>query len=287
MNDTNNPQKNDPTVTFETQCWENDYDYILTGDRLRASIAHCNFPFTKRQLIINKVYNRNKVTALAEECKQKGIIDAYYFAEDYIDRVLRHFAISRSSFKGGYYYSRCQLVGLFLCDTDYLVHFTTDSMIEKENTSHWIAEGAALMDANRKYVCANPSWSITRNGITFGREGAKDEAMNEDGDWYVSFGFSDNCYMVPVQLFRQRIYNEYNKASDRFPVYSGECFEKRVDSFMRNHELMRLSNKHIWYSHTNFPKKRLVKFFGIWGKLQTNIRLYKKIIRIKLKGAGL
>lgn len=264
------------TVTFETQCWENDYEYILTGDRLKKMIEHCNYKFDHRQVIINKVYRRKKVQALAERCKQAGIIDAYYFAEDYVKPTLKHFGLTKSSFKGGYYYSRCQLVGLFLCTTDYLLHFTTDSSIAKPNTSTWIAEGVALMDANDKYVCANPSWIISRDGVTFGADGAKQEASSELDHWYVGYGFSDNCYLVPTKLFKQRIYNEYHPASDRFPLYAGECFEKRVDSYMRNHGLLRLSYKTLWYEHTNLPKKRHVNILGYWDKFKFHIRLMLK-----------
>lgn len=264
------------TVTFETQCWENDYEYILTGDRLKKSIEHCNYKFAKRQVIINKVYHRKRVQALAEQCKKNGIIDAYYFAEDYIDQALTHFNIAKSSFKGGYYYSRCQLVGMFLCDTDYLLHFTTDSSIEQANTSTWIVEGVTLMEAHPQYVCANPSWIISRNGVTFGADGAKHESSSELDHWYVGYGFSDNCYMVPTKLFKQPIYNEHHPASERYPIYAGECFEKRVDSYMRNHGLLRLSYKTLWYSHTNLPKKRLVKLLRYCDKIKFHARLMIK-----------
>src|SRR6266498_4587827 len=115
-----------PTVTFETQCYENDYDYILTGDRLKKTIAHCNFAFTKRVVIINKVANRKKVAELAENCKQRGVIDDYYFADDHVTAALEHFKLHPKSFTTGYYVSRCQLIGLWLCQTDYLLHFTAD-----------------------------------------------------------------------------------------------------------------------------------------------------------------
>ena len=260
------------TVTFETQCWENDYEYILTGDRLKQSIANCNYKFAKRQVIINKVYNRKKVHALAEQCKQDGIIDEYYFAADYIKPALKQFGVKRSSFKGGYYYSRCQYVGLYLAETDYVLHFTTDSWIDQPNNSTWIQEATELMDANPQYACANPSWIISRNGVTFGKEGAKDESTSELDNWYVGYGFSDNCYMVPTKLFKQPIYNEHHPASERYPVYAGQCFEKRVDSYMRNHNLLRLSYKTLWYSHTNFPKKTHVKLLGYWDKFKYKVR---------------
>jgi len=250
------------TVTFETQCWENDYDYLLNIDHLKTIIANCNFPFTKRQVIINKVYSRKKAIALAEACKRAGVIDAYYFAEDYINQALQHFQIDPKSFHGGYYYSRCQLVGLYLADTDYVLHFTTDSSITEPTTANWIAEATALMDQYPKYVCANPSWVISQGGITFGADGAKQEADSELDHWYVGYGFSDNCYLVPTKLFKQPIYNEHHPDSARYPIYAGECFEKRVDSYMRNHQLLRLSYKTLWYSHKNLPKKWYIKLLG-------------------------
>ena len=120
------------------------------------------------------------------------------------------------------------------------------------------------MESNPIFVCANPSWSITRNGITSGTDGAKHEALYEVGDWYAGYGFSDNCYLVPTKLFKQPIYNEYHPASDRYPTYAGEGFEKRVDSYMHNHNLLRISNKYVHYSHVNFPKKPLVRLENFW-----------------------
>lgn len=242
-------------VTFETQCYENDYEYILKGDRLATTITNCNYKFDRRIVIINKVFNKKKVTVLAEKKKAEGIIDEFYFSDDYIDRALRFFKIQLDSFKGGLNYSRAQFVGMYLCQTPYLLHFTTDTQIAKTNTSTWIQEAIQLMEEDKKYVCANPCWNNMYDG-------AKEESFTEIKDWYIGYGFSDNCYLVPTQIFKQPIYGEYNPASDRYPAYAGECFEKRVDSYMRNHHRLRLTNKHISFTTKNYPKKTSLKMIG-------------------------
>lgn len=265
-----------PTVTFETQCYENDYEHILKGDRLQKEIQNCNHNFAWRHVIINKVYNRRKVAALAESCKQKGLIDDYYFAEDYIDQALQHFGIKKSSFReGAYAFSRCQLVGLYLCKTDYLLHFTTDSYIKDANASTWVKDAIVLMEKYPKYACATPLWNHSLKG-------ARAKAIEQFGDWFAGYGFSDNCYLVPSRLFKQQIYNEYNPASDRYPTDAGERFEKRVDSFMRNHGYLRLVNTTVSYIHSGIPKKRLQRVLSAVHRPLKRGRNGLKLLKHKL-----
>ncbi|MFA6473933.1 MAG: hypothetical protein WCV85_03575 [Patescibacteria group bacterium] len=264
-------------VTYETQCYENDYEYILTGDRLERAIKNCNYNFEKRIVLVNKVFNKRKVAQLCEKNIARGVIDEYHFSNDYIKEALKFFSIKESSFKGGLNFSRAQLVGLYLCKTEYLLHFTTDSYIEKNNSSQWISEAIKLMETESKYVCANPCWNEKY-------EGAKAESLTEIRDWYIGYGFSDNCYLVPTHVFKNKIYNEYNQASDRYPGYAGECFEKRVDSYMRNHGLLRLTNKHISFTTNNFPKKTSIKIMNFFEKhsvrkIRNGIKVVKSIYK--------
>jgi len=62
-------------------------------------------------------------------------------------------------------------------------------------------------------------------------------------------------YLMRTSDFRSpSVYHETNPASARYPAYGGELFEKKVDSWMRNHGFHRLTYKHAAYSHRNFPK---------------------------------
>lgn len=243
-------------TTFETKCYENDYEFILKGRRLGETIANCRHAFACRQLIVNNVKDRAKVESLARDCKERGLIDEYYFAEDYAVEALGFFEIEKDSFRGGYCYSISELVGLYLCQTEYLLHFASDSSIRQPAPYDWIKEAQCLMEQNESYVCATPCW----NG-EYGE--AKAESSSELENWYVGQGFSDQCYLVKTAIFRAPIYSEKHPFSERYPDYGGELFEKRADSHMRNHGLLRLMNKQFSYRHRNFPKGGLIRRVGL------------------------
>ena len=241
-------------VTFETKVWQNDWEYILKGKYLNKVIERCNYQFDKRVLIINNVNDRNEVEIHAVKKVEEGIIDSYYFAEDYVDEVLDFFNIKKESFNGGYYYSIAELVGVYLCKTKYLLHFSSDSFLKKIG-DHWIDEAINLFIVRNDIIVANPVWN--ENYIQ-----AKNESIEEIGDFYLSYGFSDQCYLIKTDVFKKQIYNEKNIYSERYPKYGGELFEKRVDSYMRNNSCYRITSKKVSYSHINFIKNGAIK--KIW-----------------------
>ncbi len=232
-------------VTFETKVWEKDWEYVLKGDYLAKMIANCNFNFTKKHVIINNVKNRILVEKLCEQKIKEGIIDNYFVVDDYESEVLNHFDLTIDSFKGGYCYSSAELVGIYICETEYLLHFSSDSF-PVNNKVTWIDSALDIMNLNPHILVANPTWN---NKF----EEAKIESFDEINDFYVGYGFSDQVYLIRKTDFFKRIYHEKNSASDRYPKYGGELFEKRVDSFMRNNEKLRITHKGSSYISANFP----------------------------------
>lgn len=88
-------------VVFSTKCWENDWEILLKQKFIKEIIARNNFSFDKKIVLINNVNDKNEVSRYAKICKDKGIIDAYYFVNDYADDVLKYFNISKESFGKG------------------------------------------------------------------------------------------------------------------------------------------------------------------------------------------
>lgn len=238
-------------VTFETKVWEKDWAYILKGDYLDKMIASCNFNFSKKHLIINNVKDRDTVESYCRKKVEQGIIDDFFVVEDYEVEVLNYFGISRESFEGGYYYSIAELVGIYLCETNYLLHFSGDSFIGR-NAQPWIDDAISILNANPNIYVANPTWNNK-----FG-EAAK-ESFSEIENFWLGYGFSDQVYLIKADNFKQKIYDEKNVHSDRYPKYGGELFEKRVDAFMRNKDKHRITHKFSSYTSKNFPKKWIAR----------------------------
>ena len=233
-----------PSITFATNCWEKDWEILLKTNFLENKILRNEVAFTKKTLIINNVKNREKVEANAKKVVDKGVITNYFFVEDYIDEALKRFQLTNEALGKGYYYSNHELVGVYLCDTDYLLYFTGDTWLDKK--VGWVEPALIEMEKNENYKVANPVWNRKYDE-------AKKEALSEIPDFYVGFGFSDQCFLVKPKDFKAPIYGETNPLSERYPKYGGETFEKRVDSWMRNHNYLRLTYKHGTYLHEDFP----------------------------------
>ncbi len=245
-------------VTFETKCYENDWPYILKGSYLSEMIERCDYPFAKKRVVINNVKNRALVERYARKKVRQGIIDEYVFAEDSEASVLDGFGLSRESFGSGYKYSISELVGIICCDTEYLLHFASDTFMERSRCNrmkplHWIDASINLLESDRTILTANPLWNKAFSE-------AESEAEETFPDYWRGYGFSDQCYLIRAKDFLGDIYGDANPASDRYPAYGGNLFEKRIDSYMRNNRLSRITFKEPSYIHANFPKGPLLKF---------------------------
>jgi len=238
-------------VTFGTNVYEGDWRFILCTNYLDEMVRRCNCMFHYKRLFINNVDNPQQVKKAAEKKVEKGVIDQVCMVDDYRDEVLRHFNLTMEEFKGGYPYSIANLTSIYLCETDYMLYFTGDALMV-ETDIDWISKAISSLEQDANFIVANPCWNRKYAD-------AAAESLHELDDFYVGYGFSDQCYLIRAEQFKKDIYHESHPASARYPKYAGELFEKRVDSYMRNHGLLRLTSKETSYLHKDFPKTFLKK----------------------------
>jgi hypothetical protein len=174
----------------------------------------------------------------------------YIIVEEHAAEALDFFSISRESLGVGYRYSIAELVGIFLCRSDFLLHYAGDCM--PAAASDWVSRAVRLMsqDSRIKVCSLNP-------GADYG--GAEKQSTEQTEDFYIGKRFSDQCYLVRAEDFRGRIYNESHPDSTRYPKYGGELFEKRVFSWLRNNRHLGASYKHAYYIHKNWPLPPLAR----------------------------
>jgi hypothetical protein len=255
-------------VTFEIKVYENDWKYILYGNYLDELIKNCNHNFFLKQLIINNVKDVDKVVKYAEKKIREGVIDKIIVVNEHETTVLNYFNLDKDSFKGGFNYSIAELTGIYFCETDYLFHFSSDSFV-KNIGFDWIKKAVENLKKNDDFIVANPTWNNKFDEV-------KNESDYEIDDFFVGYGFSDQCYLVKAKCFKGNIYNYKNIQSERFPKYGGELFEKRVDAFMRNTGNLRITSKDVSYYHENFPKKLFWNNFKLYILYVAQKRLKQK-----------
>jgi hypothetical protein len=239
-------------ISFVTQCFEGDWRRLILEGGVESKLNKINFNFHKKILIITNVNDRNLVESSIKTLIDRGVVDDYYFTEDSSKEVLDYFEITEESFKGGYWYSISPLTALYKCDDDYMLYLTGDSTIESKDVD-WISDGISMLEINENVKVVNPIWNYSYEAGLQQEMELNNELINSNENWYYGRGFSDQCFLINIKTFKNKIYNESHEISDKYyPKYAGESFEKRVSSFLLNNNYYRISNKKISYLHPNY-----------------------------------
>ncbi|PKH37659.1 hypothetical protein SAMN05192575_101671 [Nocardioides alpinus] len=231
-----------PTVTFETKVWEGDYRTILDRARLDAVISHNSWDFTARIVHVNNVDDPDQALSIGRALVADGVLDEVVLVDEHATDALNHFGLTRNDLGRGYVYSISELVSLYLCRTDYLLHLSGDTT--PSGRVDWIPSALELLERRPEIAVANLSWTPDLSMV-------EAESSGRDGEFLLGYGFSDQMYLVRAAEFGQRIYGETHPASERYPEYGGELFEKRVDAWMRNHQRLRATWTSGHYVHEN------------------------------------
>lgn len=231
-------------VALQTNCWERDWRRILDTDRLATLGPSHDHPFASKTLFINRLASYAQTSRLANRAIERGWLTHYVIVEEHADSALEFFELDRALLGRGYDYSIAELVGVYLCRSEFLLYYMGDCL--PEQPSHWLSKALALLESDARVKVANLTWDGQYAE-------ARSESSSETEDFFLGPGFSDQCYCVRTADLRQPIYAHKHPASARFPLYAGETFEKRVDSWMQCHGYLRATYKHATYLHRNVP----------------------------------
>lgn len=228
-------------VTFETKCWEKDWEYIIKEGYEEKLKPFEGYKFNEKLLFINNVKDPAVVCREADKLKEKGIIDNWYLVRDYEEEVLSFFNLNKNSFlennNDGYYYSISELTSIYLSKSDFILHFSSDSFF-KTNGCEWLTNSLDVMHNNNKVVCASAFWeNKTKDIINYGCR------------------FSDHLYLIKKDVFNKQIYGLKNK-DVVFVDHGGNCFEKMVYYFLYHNtetHLIMTDYNHYYTHYHHFP----------------------------------
>lgn len=240
------------TITFETKVWENDWEIILKTHRINQMIERCHYLFDEKILYINNVSDLDAVKRAADRLISDEIISKYIVVSQHAQEALDFFSLSKEMLGKGYYYSIAELVSIYLTNTQYLLHFSGDSVIAPRTRRGWLEIGINTLEKNSQVKVFNLIWNKKYKE-------ALSESEFEDQDNFYGNGFSDQMYLIRTADFKDCIYEYHHPDAARYPTYGGELFEKRVYSWLRHHNFLRATYKHGSYLHQNFtntPWKR-------------------------------
>ena len=234
------------SLTVETKVWEKDWKFILKKGFIKKVMLDLGQNASMRLLFINNVDRPTEVARYADKLIHDGVLDDYVFVDDYASAALDFFKMDREDLGKGYYYSIAELVSIYLCDTDFLAHFSGDATVEDDVPLTWFDAATELLRDRAEVSVVNLAWDLKFSEVD------KDSMFLEETFAY-GYGFSDQMYIIRSDEFKEDIYTYSHPDSDRYPRYGGELFEKRVDSWMRVRNRLRATSRQWSYRHSNFP----------------------------------
>ena len=265
------------TLTIASACYQLDYEIILNSKYGKKLFYYDEHEIAdSRMLVINNVENEAIVRNMAERAKRNNIIDEFYFCSEASEHALADLGIRRETFVektrfdlriellmkyhvkikrryDGYISSIPAIVAISQCTTDYLLYFDEDAYMYEGESRSWIENAIELMENEPKYVVANPIWNSKV-------EEAENESLNIIESFYVSQGFSNQCFLVNVKRVKEEFdYNEKPPLflKKKYPYYAGNCFERRFATFMFHHDLYRLVAMGVNYFHEDFTPETI------------------------------
>lgn len=262
-------------ITIASNCYEMDYKVVLSKKYL-SMLLHSNNPiFETRIMTLNDINNIDEARYILQTRKTDCNLTNYYVVAEECDDVMNYYdGCSRESFIqkypliksikysiknrkkfkrefDGYNFSLPVMTAIKNCKTRWLLWCDEDALFEDHDAQEWINKSIELMKNRPDVLVANPIWNNEY-------ESAKNQAISEDEFFLYSNGFSIQCFLIDLEkiMNNKKIYSEKNTLSEiTYPVYGGNCFEKRINAYMLNHHFTRATYKLCSYHHESFTEK--------------------------------
>lgn len=242
------------TVDCYVDCWEGSYRGLLVPGVLGTRFAMHRYPFARRVLTINNVDNQQAVLALAEAAIMRGECDEYILVADALSIALERCGLHIADIQSVLHFVDFHLVTVATAQADFILHTAGD--VQLTQPFDWVSDAVARLKEDEKLLIANPGYAH-HPGL------AAKEATSFDDPYWVGFGFSDQCFLGATRRLAVPIYNEWNFLSNRYPMtHIGRIFEARIDAYMRNHQLLRLTDSRVEYMHNSPESEGATHFHG-------------------------
>lgn len=238
-------------VDLVVNCYERTYQKVLSHGFVTALEKQANFKFAKKTILINNVTDRNRAAILAHSLQSSGEISNWFFVADELPHALEVVGLTEKDLGRTIHYSDCALVAVTLNGSPYICYWDAEVVLGQHND--WISESLALLEQRPDVLVANPQWDRELEALSHTKKPwirRRWQPLETVGNFNLCYGFSDQLFLVKRADLAKPIYKEAHIASIRYPMSQiSPIFEQRVDSYMRNHGLLRAVVKTTSYSH--------------------------------------
>ncbi len=255
-----------PQVDLVVNCYERTYRNVLSPGFMNAREQSARFSFTRKVVLINNVADRAHATSLAQQRQETGEISDWFFVVDELPRALAIVGLNQTDLGRTAHYSDWALVAVTLPGSAYLCCWDAEAQLTAPQ--NWIGEALNLLEKRKDILVASPNSlddSQTRAQIKKPWCRIRWRPLETVDNIQLGYGFSDQLFLAKRTELARPIYKEFCIASMAYPLSQiNPIFEQRIDSYMRNHELLRAVITSTSYTHTgnmgaSYPRMTIIE----------------------------
>ena len=259
-------EMNTPEVDLVVNCYDRTYEKVLSPGFMNGLEKAAKFTFTRKTVLINNVTDRVRVAFLARELKNSGEISNWFFVADELPRALDIVGLTEKDLGRTIHYSEWALVAVTLNGSPYLCCWDADVILGQH--SGWISEALGLLEMRSDVLVASPQSEHdleVRSHINSPWTRRRWRPLEEVQNFKLGYGFSDQLFLAKRANLTKPIYKEFCIPSVAYPMSQiSPIFEQRVDSYMRNHKLLRAVITSSSYTHTgnmgaSYPRMTIIE----------------------------
>lgn len=214
-------------------CYEKTYREVMTSAYWERVVSWNNYNFDAKILLINNVEDLVAVTQLAKSLVEAHVIDKYYVVEEWLPKALEITGLTIEDLGNAKHFSDCALVAVTIPEGEWFVYW--DAGVRLVANVDWITPCTQYMESHLDILVANPMWDE-------GLYGVNRECLFWDGDFSISYAFSDQLFLSRRSSLAQKIYKYSTIASLRYPMsHIVPVFEQQIDAYMRTQGRKRIT----------------------------------------------
>ena len=245
------------SVCLSTALYEKTYQHYIDNDKLRGWLKKLNYKFDEIIVMFNNITQEGYLKCVEYLNSIEGENIKFYFSEDQVEEVIKTFNLKPDyAISKEYYYSIANFSQLILSKSDYIMYICEDISLVNQ-CDEFISESIEVIDNIEDCLVTGMNWSsrgygpdaptLEENDVHLG---FNNKETIKNNNFRLTNGFGDHVYFSSRKKLMSIDYNTFHHIpSSRFPHYSGESFDKRVNYYMFNNLLYRYTSKNYYYAH--------------------------------------
>lgn len=230
-------------IDLIVNCYERTYREVLQPGYFLGIEKQNQQRFSGRIAVINNVDDRGSADSAAMALLASGEITSYVFVADRIDEALKRVGLSRRTLGQRPYFLDFALVMAITGESPLVLGW--DAEVRLQYVADWVTAGSSLLHRRPDVFSVSPRWPA-RAFDTLNQE-----TLDRDGIWHLSWGFSDQIWLVRRHEIAQRIYRRFAPAALARHSEHPRTFEARIEAYQRAEKRYRAIHDSIGYVHND------------------------------------